>query len=66
MQSRLQECIQRNNQRRGKEVVPTKAIAMTSNRLKLPSRAEGFDELYFVSNDGVEMTVSEWRDSDEL
>ena len=66
MQSRLQECIQRNNQRTGKEVVPPKAIAMTSNRLILPSKAEGFDELYFVSNDGAEMTVSEWRDSDEL
>ena len=66
MQSRLQECIRRNNQRTGKEVIPPKAIAMTSNRLKLPSREEGFDELYFVSNDGVEMTVSEWRDSDEF
>ena len=66
MQSRLQECIQRNNLRIGKEVVPPKAIAMTSNRLKLPNRIEGFDELYFVSNDGVKMTVSEWRDSDEF
>ena len=66
MQSRLQDCIRRNNQREGKEVIPAKAIAMTSNRLILPSRAEGFDELYFVSNNGVEMTISEWRDSDEL
>lgn len=66
MQSRLQECIRRNNQRTGKEVIPPKAIAMTSNRLKLPSREEGFDELYFVSTDGTEMTVSDWRDSDEF
>ncbi len=66
MQSRLQECIRRNNQREGKAMIPPKAIAMTSNRLKLPSLAEGFDELYFVSNNGTEMTVSEWRDSNEF
>ena len=30
MQSRLQDCIARNNRREGKEVVPPKAIAMTS------------------------------------
>ncbi len=62
MQSRLQECIARNNLREGKERIPAKAIAMTSNRLELPSADEGFDELYFVANDGKEMTVSEWRE----
>ena len=66
MQSRLKECIARNNRREGKEVVPAKAIAMTSNRLELPDRAEGFDELYFVANDGTEMKVSEWRESHEI
>ena len=63
MQSRLQECIQRNNRREGKARVPAKAIAMTSNRLELPSLSEGFDALYFVKNDGVDITVSEWRES---
>ena len=66
MQSCLQDCIARNNQREGKEVIPAKAVAMTSNRLEMPCRAEGFDELYFVANDGNEMTVSEWRENDEL
>ena len=66
MQSRLQECIARNNLREGKEVVPAKAIAMTSKMLEMPSKSEGFDELYFVANDGAEMTVSEWRENDEL
>ena len=66
MQSRLQECIARNNQRDGKERIPAKAIAMTSNRLELPSRSEGFDELYFVGNNGQNMTISEWRENDEL
>ena len=66
MQSRLQDCIARNNLREGKEVIPAKAIAMTSNRLEMPDRAEGFDELYFVENDGKLMTVSKWRENDEL
>ena len=59
MQSRLQECIARNNLREGKEKIPAKAIAMTSNRLEMPSVDEGFDELYFMANDGKEMTISE-------
>ena len=66
MQSRLQECIARNNLREGKERIPAKAIAMTSNILEMPSFDEGFDELYFVANDGSEMIISEWRENDEL
>lgn len=66
MQSPLQECITRNNLREGKERIPAKAIAMTSNKLEMPSFDEGFDELYFVANDGAEMKISEWRESDEL
>ena len=66
MQSRLQECIARNDRREGKEKIPAKAVAMTSNRLEMPSSSEGFDELYFVANDGVKMTISEWRETHEL
>ncbi len=66
MQSRLQECIRRNDLRKGKEKIPSKAIAMTSNKLEMPSRSEGFDELYFVKNDGETMSICEWREEDEL
>ena len=66
MQSRLQECIARNNLREGKERIPAKAIAMTSNRLELPSRSEGFDELFFVENDGKSMRISERRENNEF
>ena len=66
MQSCLKDCIARNDLREGKERIPAIAIAMTSNRLEMPSRSEGFDELYYVANDGAEMTVSEWREIDEL
>jgi len=66
MQSRLQECIKRNELREEKARVPAKAIAMTSNKLEMPSFSEGFDELYFVQNDGENMIISEWRDGNEL
>lgn len=66
MQSRLQECIARNDLRHGRERIPEKAIAMTSNRLEMPNLAEGFDELYFVENDGSAMRVLEWREENDL
>ena len=62
MESKLQECIERNNLREGKEKIPTTAIATTSNKLQMPSYDEGFDELYFVKNDGKKMTISKWRE----
>lgn len=62
MESKLKECIERNNLRQGKEKIPTIAIASTSNKLQMPSYDEGFDELYFVKNDGKTMTVTEWRE----
>ncbi len=62
MESKLNECIARNNLRQGKEKIPITAIASTSNKLQMPSYDEGFDELYFVKNDGKTMTISEWRD----
>ena len=62
MQSKLQDCIERNETRTGKEKIPRKAIACTSNKLELPSYKESFDELYFVSISGGEIKISEWRD----
>ncbi len=61
MESKLKMCIARNNMREGKEKIPAMAIAATSNKLEMPSYDEGFDELYFVKNDGQTMTVLEWR-----
>lgn len=61
MESKLQVCVERNEKREGKARVPAKAIAATSNRLQIPSYDEGFDELYFVANDGENMTVSDWK-----
>ena len=62
MESKLNDCIERNNKREGSAKIPPTAIAATSNKLQMPSYDEGFDELYFVNNDGKNMTISKWRD----
>ncbi len=62
MQSRLQECIERNDARQGKEKIPAIAIACTSNKLEMPSYEEGFDELYFVKITDERFSVSKWRE----
>ena len=62
MESKLQPCIERNNQRTGKAKIPAAAIAATSNKLQIPSYDEGFDELYFVKNDGQTMIIEKWRE----
>ena len=61
MESKIKDCIARNSLREGKARVPNTAIASTSNKLEIPSYEEKFDELYFVKNDGVSMTIEEWR-----
>ena len=62
LESKLAVCMARNALREGSARVPECAIASTSNKLEMPSREEGFDELYFVKNDGKAMTVEKWRD----
>ncbi|MBQ3377880.1 MAG: ATP-binding protein [Synergistaceae bacterium] len=62
MQSRLKDCISRNELREGKAKIPAHAIAATSNKLEMPSRSEGFDELYFVENNGKDIIIKEWRE----
>ena len=66
MQSRLKDCIERNNKREGKARIPSKAIAATSNRLEMPTYTEGFDELFFVQMEDGRFVISEWRQNDEV
>ena len=61
LESKIKDCILRNNQRSGKECIPVNAIAATSNKLQMPSYDEGFDELYFVRIDGLDMIIEDWR-----
>lgn len=66
LESKLQACLARNAMREGRERVPDVAILGTSKKLMMPAYGEGFDELYFVANDGVEMKISKWRTENEI
>lgn len=62
MQSRIRECIARNEQREGKAKVPTTAIIATSKKLEMPSYEEGYDELYFVQITDTGIAVETWHE----
>ena len=62
MKSVVKDCIARNEQRDGNARLPARAVAAMSNRMALPSRDEGFDELYFVEIKDGDFAVSEWRE----
>jgi predicted kinase len=60
-QSRLSDAIQRNRRRVLPKAIPDVAIAGTHKRLQVPSPAEGFDELYYVTlNASGEFMVEKW------
>ncbi|WP_040549543.1 AAA family ATPase [Pedosphaera parvula] len=62
-QSHVADALQRNGQRTGDQRVPDKAIHGASGRLELPSRNEGYDQLYFVRlNVDNTFTAEEWKE----
>ncbi|RZK29609.1 MAG: kinase, partial [Hymenobacter sp.] len=62
-QSVAAEALVRNLQRPAEQQIPDKGIRATRNRLEIPSRAEGFDHLYFVRVLGnQEFELTDWQD----
>jgi predicted kinase len=62
-QSRVEDCKRRNEQRPVEERIPVRGILATSARMELPSRDEGFDELFYVRIDeAYRFVVEEWQD----
>src|SRR5207247_60001 len=62
-QSRVEDCTRRNEQRPAEERIPVRGILGTSARMELPSRKEGFDELFYVRIDEANrFVVEEWQD----
>ncbi len=62
-QSIAAEALVRNQQRPVERQVPDPGIRATRNRLEIPSRAEGFDKLYFVRTLGKqEFAITDWQD----
>ena len=62
-QSRVADALRRNSDRDENERVPDKGVLGASGRLERPSRAEGFDQLFFVRmNEPNGFTVEEWKE----
>jgi len=62
-QSKADDCLSRNEQRPEEERVPDLAILGTYKRLEVPTLAEGFDSLFYVSiGEEGDFTVEEWCD----
>ncbi|MBE6542398.1 MAG: ATP-binding protein [Ruminococcaceae bacterium] len=62
MECDIEKCIETNNARVGKERIPEVGIFATLKKLEIPSFEEGFDELYFVRNDGINMNIESLTD----
>lgn len=60
-ESRMADALTRNAARPEPWRVPELAIRGSSRRLELPSRAEGFDELYFVRTMEGDFQQEEWN-----
>ncbi len=63
-QSRLQDALERNQQRTGKALIPEKGVLAKYHLLERPRFAEGFDRLYYVSipTSGT-FQVVEWKET---
>jgi predicted kinase len=60
-QSKIEDSILRNNERTGKAKIPEIGIKGTFNKLELPSKSEGFDELYYVQIKDNKFVVTDWN-----
>ncbi|WP_223789120.1 ATP-binding protein [Marinicella meishanensis] len=60
--SELAACLQRNEQRTGKACIPEAGIRGTYGKLQLPTKAEGFDELYYLEIINDEFVIEAWND----
>lgn len=61
--SSIEEALKRNALRTGGERIPDRGIFATYQRLQLPTRSEGFDELYYVTlNAEGRFQIEEWSD----
>ena len=59
--SKLEEALNRNAQRKGKEKIPEVGIRSTYKKLELPSKSEGFDKLFYVEIVNNVFVVKKWK-----
>jgi predicted kinase len=66
-QSRLEDCLKRNEQRTNEAVIPFKGVLATFQRLESPTLSEGFDELYYVKiGESGEFLVSTFVETSQV
>lgn len=62
-ESKVEECLKRNDSRSGKKKVPKVAVLGTAKRLERPRKDEGFDQLYHVSLAGEgQFRIEAWME----
>jgi predicted kinase len=62
-QSKVEDCKRRNQQRPAAQQVPLPGILGTAGRMEIPTRAEGFNELFYVRiGDDNGFVIEEWKD----
>jgi hypothetical protein len=42
--------------------VPDVAILSTAKKLEIPTRKEGFDELWYIRIESTRIVIEEWKD----
>jgi len=60
--SSINEAIERNEQREGKEKVPPVAIRGSHAKLELPSQTEGYNQIFYVYIDNDNFIIEEYTD----
>ena len=60
--SSIEDCLQRNALRTGKERIPDVGLKGTYNKLEIPKLSEGFDKLYYVTMEKDGFNIAEWND----
>lgn len=60
-QSKIEDALNRNTERTGKEKIPDVGIKATFNKLELPSFDEGFDEIYYVEIIENKFIIKNWE-----
>jgi len=60
-ESSIEDCLKRNELRKGKERIPDVGLKGTFNKLELPNYSERFDKLYYVTMDKEGFKVEEWK-----
>jgi predicted kinase len=61
-ESQLSVCLDRNENRTGKEKIDRVGVIAKHKALELPGYAEGFDKLYYVAIENDRFKINDWKD----